>query len=130
MAELNIEVFSGTAENVPEGPSIPLMRFEEKSSITTALSENLLKTGDQPCPCITDMSKSFQCIAEHIHLNGQAHQEQCFSMQNFDGNDETVQTCVHSMDAIRNVVRHNTTTNKGNYKGISMARIFRTYLSH
>ena len=114
MAELNIGVCSEATTNVPEGPSIPLMNFEQDSSTNTALSETLLKNEDHPCPCISDMSKSFQCIAEHVHLNGLEHQEQCFSTQKFDGNDDTAQTFVHSLDAIRNVVHHNTTTNKGN----------------
>ena len=114
MAELNIEVRSDGATNVPEGSAIPLMSFEQESSTNIEPSETLLKKEDQTCPCISDMSNSFQCIAEHINLNGLDHQEQCFSTQKFDGNDDTVQTFVHSVDAIRNVVHHNTTTNKGN----------------
>ena len=114
MAELNIGVCSDATTNVLEGPSIPLMSFEQDSSTNIATYETLLKNENQTCPCISDMSKSFQYISEHIHLNGLEHQEQCFSTQKFDGNDDTVQTFVHSVNAIRNVVHHNTTTNKGN----------------
>ena len=114
MAELNTELSTGITENVPEGPLIPLMNIHEKSSISTELDESSLKTIDLQCPCITDMSQSLECIAKHIHLNELEHQEQCFSTQNFDGNDETIQTFVHSIDVIRDVVQHNTTKNKGN----------------
>ena len=113
MAGKTVEIPMDSIEPVNEEPVLLCLDQGSENAECDVPSEAPSVVDQHPCQSLLDVSQCLQGIANHVQSNKSSHEEECFSIQNFDDNVQEIQSIVQSIDIIRTYIEDNKKTDDG-----------------